>query len=73
MQEGRSNGSELSFHRMVVKDYQHLFPDLVSRSRYHRGMKSPQGISGIFSPFWRDIPLPPRSRALKKKEWISAS
>lgn len=36
MQEGRSNDSELSFHRMVEKDYSHLFPDLISRSRYHR-------------------------------------
>ncbi|WP_103030551.1 hypothetical protein [Salinibacter altiplanensis] len=40
MQEGRLGGSELSFHRMVKKDYQHLFPDLLSRSRYHRVQKS---------------------------------
>lgn len=33
MQEGRSNDSELSFHRVVKKDYLHLFPGLVSRSR----------------------------------------
>jgi len=39
MQEGRLGGSELSFHRMVEKDYQHLFPDLLSRSRYHRVQK----------------------------------
>ena len=39
MQEGRSNDSELSFHRVVQKDYLHLFPDLISRSRYHRVQK----------------------------------
>jgi len=39
MQEGRSNDSELSFHRVVQKDYLHLFPDLISRSRYHRRRK----------------------------------
>ena len=44
MQEGRSNGSELSFHRMVEKDYQHLFPGLISRSRYHRRRKDLMGI-----------------------------
>jgi len=35
MQEGRPNDSELSFHRVVRADYLHLFPDLISRSRYH--------------------------------------
>lgn len=44
MQEGRSNDSELSFHRVVRKDYLHLFPDLVSRSRYHRRRKDLMGI-----------------------------
>ena len=44
MQEGRSNDSELSFHRMVEKDYQHLFPSLISRSRYHRRRKDLMGI-----------------------------
>ena len=39
MQEGQSNDSELSFHRVVQKDYLHLFPDLISRSRYHRVQK----------------------------------
>ncbi len=39
MQEGRSNDSELSSHRGVQKDYLHLFPDLISRSRYHRRRK----------------------------------
>jgi hypothetical protein len=44
MQEGRSNDSELSFHRMVEKDYLHLFPGLISRSRYHRRRKDLMGI-----------------------------
>jgi hypothetical protein len=44
MQEGQSNDSELSFHRVVQKDYLHLFPDLVSRSRYHRRRKALMGI-----------------------------
>ena len=44
MQEGRSNGSELSFHRVVQKDYLHLFPDLICRSRYHRRRKALMGI-----------------------------
>jgi hypothetical protein len=44
MQEGRSNDSELSFHRVVQKDYLHLFPDLICRSRYHRRRKDLMGI-----------------------------
>ena len=44
MQEGRSNDSELSFHRVVEKDYLHLFPGLISRSRYHRRRKDLLGI-----------------------------
>ena len=36
MQEALSNDSERSFHRFVVKNYLHLFPQLVSRDRYHR-------------------------------------
>lgn len=44
MQEGRSNDSELSFHRVVYKDYRHLFPDLISRSRYHRRRKALMGM-----------------------------
>jgi hypothetical protein len=44
MQEGKSNDSELSFHRLVLKDYHHLFPDLVSRSRYHRRRKDLMGV-----------------------------
>lgn len=44
MQEGRSNDSELSFHRVVEKDYLHLFPGLISRSRYHRRRKNLMGI-----------------------------
>lgn len=44
MQEGRSNDSELSFHRVVEKDYHHLFPGLISRSRYHRRRKDLMGI-----------------------------
>jgi hypothetical protein len=35
IQEGRSNDSELSFHRVVWTDYLHLFPDLIRQSRYH--------------------------------------
>jgi hypothetical protein len=44
VQEGRSNDSELSFHRVVKKDYLNLFPDLISRSRYHRRRKDLMGI-----------------------------
>jgi len=44
MQEGRSNDSELSFHRRVQVDYRHLFPDLISRSRYHRRRKALMGL-----------------------------
>ncbi|PEN05961.1 hypothetical protein CRI93_10785, partial [Longimonas halophila] len=44
MQEGHSNDSELSFHRVVQKDYRHLFPCLISRSRYHRRRKALMGI-----------------------------
>jgi len=44
MQEGQSNDSELSFHRVVRKNYPHLFPDLISRSRYHRRRKDLMGI-----------------------------
>ncbi len=29
---------------MVEKDYQHLFPGLISRSRYHRRRKDLMGI-----------------------------
>ena len=39
LQEFLRNDSELSFHRVVQKDYLHLFPDLISRSRYHRVQK----------------------------------
>jgi hypothetical protein len=44
MQEGRSNDSELSFHRVVEKDYLHLFPGLIRRSRYHRRRKDLMGV-----------------------------
>jgi len=44
MQEGRSNDSELSFHRAAWKDYLHLFPDLICRSRYLRRRKALMGI-----------------------------
>jgi hypothetical protein len=44
MQEGRLGGSALSFHRVVEKDYLHLFADLISRSRYHRRRKDLTGI-----------------------------
>lgn len=44
MQEGRSNDSELSFHRRVQVDYGDLFPDLISRSRYHRRRKDLMGL-----------------------------
>ena len=39
LQEFLRNDSELSFHRVVQKDYLHLFPDLICRSRYHRVQK----------------------------------
>jgi hypothetical protein len=44
MQEGQSNDSELGFHRVVRKNYLHLFPDLICRSRYHRRRKDLMGI-----------------------------
>jgi len=44
MQEGKSNDSELSFHRVVRKDYLDLFPNLICRSRYHRRRKDLMGI-----------------------------
>jgi hypothetical protein len=44
MQEEHSNDSELSFHCVVQKDYRHLFPRLISRSRYHRRRKALMGI-----------------------------
>jgi hypothetical protein len=34
----------LSFHRVVKKNYLHLFPDLICRSRYHRRRKDLMGI-----------------------------
>ena len=40
MQEALSMDSERSFHRFVRKNYQHLFPQLVSRDRYHRRRKA---------------------------------
>jgi transposase len=40
MQEALSNDSERSFHRFVRKNYHHLFPQLVSRDRYHRRRKA---------------------------------
>ena len=40
LQEACSNDSELSFHRLVEKDYRHLFPQLIERSRYHRRRKA---------------------------------
>lgn len=40
MQEALSNDSERSFHRFVRKNYQHLFPKLLSRNRYHRRRKA---------------------------------
>jgi hypothetical protein len=44
MQEALSNDSELSFHRIVAKNYGHLFPDLLERSRYHRRRKALLGV-----------------------------
>ena len=44
MQEGQSNDSEASFHRVIEKDYLHLFPDLICRSRYHRRRKDLMGV-----------------------------
>ena len=40
LQEAHANDSETSFHRLVEKDYRHLFPDLIERSRYHRRRKA---------------------------------
>lgn len=40
MQEALSMDSERSFHRFVQKNYRHLFPQLVSRDRYHRRRKA---------------------------------
>lgn len=40
MQEALSNDSERSFHRFVQKNYLHLFPQLLSRNRYHRRRKA---------------------------------
>lgn len=40
MQEALSNDSERSFHRFVQKNYLHLFPQLVTRDRYHRRRKA---------------------------------
>lgn len=44
MQEALSNDSELSFHRLVVKNYRYLFPAMVERSRYHRRRKALLGV-----------------------------
>lgn len=44
MQEAHANDSETSFHRLVEKDFKHLFPGLVSRSRYHRRRKALLGV-----------------------------
>lgn len=44
MQEALSNDSELSFHRLIAKNYRHLFPRLLERSRYHRRRKALLGI-----------------------------
>ncbi len=40
MQEAVSNDSERSFHRFVQKNDLHLFPQLVTRDRYHRRRKT---------------------------------
>lgn len=40
MQEALSNDSERSFHRFIRKNYLHLFPQLVTRDRYHRRRKA---------------------------------
>lgn len=44
MQEGRSNDSGLSFHRVVQKDYLHLSPDPICWSHYHRRRRNLMGI-----------------------------
>lgn len=36
--------SELSFHRVVKKDYLHLLPALICRPRYHRRRKNRRGV-----------------------------
>ena len=40
MQEALSNDSERSFHRFVARNYRQLFPQLLSRGRYHRRRKA---------------------------------
>lgn len=40
MQEALSNDSERSFHRFVRRNFLHLFPQLVTRDRYHRRRKA---------------------------------
>lgn len=40
MQEALGNDSETSFHRYVSRNYHHLFPNLISRDRYHRRRKA---------------------------------
>lgn len=44
MQEALSNDSELSFLRIVGKNYRHLFPKLLERSRYNRRRKALLGV-----------------------------
>ncbi len=44
MQEALSNDSELSLHRIVLKQYLHLFPAMLERSRYHRRRKALLGV-----------------------------
>ena len=44
MQEAHANDAEVSFYRLVSKDYRHLFPKLIERSRYHRRRKALLGV-----------------------------
>jgi hypothetical protein len=49
MQEALSMDSERSFHRFVQKNYLHLFPQLVSRDRYHRRRKALWAVQALLA------------------------
>lgn len=44
MQEALGLDSEASFHHFVSTNYRHLFPQLISRDRYHRRRKALAGV-----------------------------
>lgn len=55
--------SEKAWHRFVRKNYLHLFPQLISRSRYHRRSKNLQQLTEIM----RQILV--KAIGMDKKEW----